>query len=172
MFELLFSVFQRRLILSWVPLRTRRPQSKIARNCQSRKWVLFFFTFFIPFRSSPLLACPPSHGSSHFNQSSYHPQKTTSVKLGLLLTCLSALYQLSSFSSVALSVFPSSDLQCRASICIWERSWQWREQGQLRGEDGRWEGQNRVTLYKDGAICQRKRVRFETDGSVIQSNLT
>lgn len=91
-----------------------------------------------------------------------------SVKLRHLLTCFSALYQLSSFSSCCpVCFFPVAGFQCRASICTWEGSWQGREQGQLRGENRRWEGQDRVTLHKDRAICQPKRVCTETDRVVL-----
>ncbi len=51
--ELLFSGLQRRLSLSWVLLKTRRLQSKITRNCQSRKWVFFLFPFIV----SSIISC-------------------------------------------------------------------------------------------------------------------
>lgn len=98
----------------------------------------------------------------------------SSVKLGHLLTHLSVLYPLSSFSCCCPVWFvfpppPSADLQCRSST--WEGSWQRRGQGQLRRENRRWAKQNRVALHKDGAICQPKRVRFEKNRAVIQSKL-
>lgn len=70
--KLLFSELQRSLSLSWVLLKTRTPQSNMARKFQNRKWVLFFSLHPSLSFSSSLMSypCPHHYLTAHISSSS------------------------------------------------------------------------------------------------------